>query len=165
MPWRRVMRARGWWRSDKAAGRGLSDVWRTVRIRPGACALVLLALWPAVADAQTTLNPSTVEFTPSADHAVTLPTGEPAVTSYRFEIWVQGATAAWSSVPLDKPTPEADGKIRATPALLLAVPVGQIYVAHVVAVGPAGEGRSDPSNAFTRADAPRSPVNVRVGGA
>lgn len=129
-------------------------------LRVGRAALVLWAVWASVAAAQV-VNPRTVEFTPSADHAVTLPDGTPVVTSYRLEIWLVGASAAWSTMPLDKPTPEGDGKIRVTPALLLAVPAGPPHVAYVVAVGPTGEGRSAPSNEFLRRGAPGAPTNVR----
>ncbi len=154
MPWWKVMRDRDSW------GREMPRVWRTLRV--GWALVVLLAVWPVVAAAQSTINPSMVEFTPSADHAALTPEGQPVVTEYRFEVWIQGAAAPMQTTTLGKPAPESDGKIRATPALLLAVPVGQTCYATVSAIGPTGEGRSLPSNLFERRLSPAPPVNVGV---
>lgn len=159
MPLQKVMLDRDWW-PRKAGGRGLSDVWRAVRV--GWAGVVLLAVWPAVATAQTVTNPTSVEFTPSADHAVTMADGRPMVTEYRFEVWAAGATAPMQSTSLAKPAPEGDGKIRTAPALLLALPIGQTFTATVTAVGPTGEGRSTPSNPFERRAAPAAPANVAL---
>lgn len=162
MPWQRVMRDRAWSQHRAEAGRELSDVRGAVRMGWRLSALVLLALWPAVAGAQTVTNPTTVEFTPSADHVVTLGDGRPMVTEYRFELWAAGATAPMQSTSLGKPDPQSDGKVRTSPAVLLALPVGQTFTATVSAVGPTGEGRSTPSNPFERRAAPAAPSNVAL---
>jgi hypothetical protein len=159
MQWqlRRKCRARQPRRSD-----GLSGVRHAVRVGCRALPLVLLVLWPAVAVGQVTTNPNVVEFTPSADHTVTMGDGRPMVTEYRFEVWAAGASAPMQSTSLGKPDPQTDGKVRTSPALLLALPVGQTFTATVTAVGPTGEGRSTPSNPFERRTAPAAPADVTL---
>lgn len=160
MPWQRVMRDRAWSRRSAEAGGGVSDVRCAVRV--GWLPLVLLAVWPVVAGAQTVTNPTVVEFTPSADHAVVMADGRPMVTEYKFELWAAGATAPMQSSSLGKPTPQSDGKIRHAPAVLLALPVNQTFTATVAAVGPTGEARSAPSNPFERRAAPAAPSDVAL---
>lgn len=162
MLWQKVMQAQGSWRSGKAGGRGLSDVRRAVRMVLSYGPLVLLAVWPAVAAGQTVTNPNAVEFTPSADHAVTMADGRPMVTEYRLEVWASGAVAPMQTTSLGKPDPQGDGKIRSLPALLLALPIGQVFTATVTAVGPIGEGRSTPSNPFERRSSPAAPTTVAL---
>src|SRR5215831_19016251 len=60
---------------------------------------------PVITSAQTTLNPTQAQFTPSADHNNTLPDGTPVVTSYQLDLFLQGASAPFQSNSLGKPTP------------------------------------------------------------
>jgi len=123
--------------------------------------LVLLAL-AASANAQTVINPNTVEFDPSADHARTFE-GVNLVESYRLDIYLVGATAPLTTASLGKPTPATDGKIRITGvAALAAIPVATKLEARVVAVGSSGEGVSTPSNPFGRLTAPAAATALSI---
>lgn len=124
----------------------------------GLVGLVAPAAW-----AQVTTNPTVVEFTASADHDVIMGDGRPMVQEYRFEIWAQGAQAPMSTTSLGKPDVVGPGnRISTSPAVLLGIPVGQVFVATVTAIGPTGEGRSNPSNPFERRAAPAAPGNVTL---
>ncbi len=98
-----------------------------------------------------TVNPTTAEFTPSADHNVTLPTGGAAVTRYDLEFYNVGAASPFQVASLGKPAPAADGLIHVLlSSVLTAFPSpGIVYESRVTAVGPGGTGRSAPSNTFT----------------
>ena len=159
----RVTPARGWCMRP-GHRRGLSLVRHALRVVLVHASLVLLALWPALAAAQHTLNPTSVEFTASADHAGILADGQPAVTRYQLEIYIKDAPAPLTTVDLGKPTPDTVNRVSVIPTVLIGLPVGQTYVARVTAIGPGGEGRSEPSNDFSRSDAPRAPTNLRTGG-
>ncbi len=102
------------------------------------------------AHAQTVLNPRTVEFDPSADHAALTADGQPVVQRYELQVFLAGASQPMTTANLAKPNPQADGKIRLDfSALLAGWPLTNgTYVARVAAVGPAGNGLSDPSNTF-----------------
>jgi|PlaIllAssembly_1097288.scaffolds.fasta_scaffold185241_2 opacity protein-like surface antigen len=127
-------------------------------------ALALL-LCAAAAHAQTVVNPRTVEFTVSPDHAVVLGDGQPAVTKYDIRFYATGASAPFSEATLGKPTPDGTGKVALPLANIpqfVAIPVGTAYVARVVAVGPLGEGVSEPSNPFDIQVSPRAPAGVTI---
>lgn len=105
---------------------------------------------PAHAQTTTLVNPRIVEFDPSADHAAVGADGQPLVQRYELRIFMMGATEPVTATDLGKPGPEADGKIRVDFATrLTAWPPNGDYEARVAAVGPAGNGVSDPSNAFS----------------
>jgi hypothetical protein len=115
------------------------------------------------------VNPTKVEFT-SADHQALLPSGEPAISKYVFQLWLAGVDpdtgAPVQETDLGKPPPVAGTTdlISVDRALtFLALPVGQEYFATVKAVGPAGDSRSDPSNLFVHLLGPNPPELVRVG--
>lgn len=129
-------------------------------------ALALLVFAPVVAQAQTlALNPSIVEFNASADHDATNLDGTPILDHYDLRIYLEGASQPFQApTSLGKPTPVA-GKITITnSALFAALATGLRYVARVGAVGPTGEGVSDPSNPFgvPRTTPPTSPAQPPV---
>ena len=114
-------------------------------------AVVTCALTAGRDAAAQTVNPTTAEFTPSADHNVTLPTGGAAVTRYDLEFYNVGAASPFQVASLGKPAPAADGLIHVLlSSVLTAFPSpGIVYESRVTAVGPGGTGRSAPSNTFT----------------
>ena len=102
-------------------------------------------------DAQTTVtNPKVVEFDPSADHAAVAGNGQPAVSRYDLQIYLQGAAQPVTTASLGKPALAADGKIRVDfSTILVGWPLATgTYEARVSAVGPTGVGLSEPSNLF-----------------
>src|SRR5947207_1451249 len=121
------------------------------KVRRGLIAsLLLLAIAPAVA-AQSITDARRVEFTPSADHnAVDGTTGVALVTNYTLDIYLAGGSTVVQTANLGKPTPEADGMIRADFVALLGTPLtnGVIYESVVNAVGPGGTAPSARSNTF-----------------
>ncbi len=122
-----------------------------MRLAPLALALAgLCALSPLPTQAQTPVNPNTVEFDPSADHSGVTPDNQPMVQRYELQIFASGASAPMSTADLGKPSPQTDGKIRVNFSTLLAGwPLGDgTYQARVAAIGPTGTGTSDPSNTF-----------------
>ena len=100
-----------------------------------------LLLFAAGASAQTVLNPTTVTFTPSTDHAVTVG-GVPLVAKYELRHYLVGATSPVQTQDLGKPTP-VSGVISA-------------------AVGPTGVGESAASNHYFFAGPPATPASVSV---
>ena len=116
---------------------------------PAAVLLIAVILAPASAVAQT-VDPTTAEFDPSADHNA-IADGAAVVDRYDMEFYLQGAAQPFQVQALGKPAPEADGKIRVNFASLMgaALPTpGIIYESSVAAVGPGGAGRSVRSNTF-----------------
>ena len=117
----------------------LTTTLTTVRL---GCFLIALAFAvPAVA--QSVVNPSRFEFDPSADHN-TITNGVPVLSHYELEVYSQSRASLVQSIAVGKPSPEADGKIRidfATVASSALVP-NELYLADVVAVGPAGRAAS-----------------------
>jgi hypothetical protein len=91
-----------------------------------------------------TVNPTTVEFNPSADHNTS------AVTRYDLEFYTPGAASPFQVNSLGKPNPAGDGFIRVLlSTVLTAFPSpGIVYESTVSAVGPGGTGRSARSNTF-----------------
>jgi BACON domain-containing protein/all-beta uncharacterized protein len=127
---------------------------RSRRIAPGAAAPLLAAAFlftasPAVA--QTTMDPTRAEFSPSADHDATAPDGSAVVTSYRLDLFLSGAAQPFQSTSLGKPVPDGDGIIRVDlTSILVGWPVaGTVYAADVAAVGPGGSAASAMSNPFS----------------
>jgi len=120
----------------------------------------------ASASAQLVVNPTHVEFTVSADHAVTLPDGSAAVTRYEIRFYATGATQPQQASDLGKPTPDATGKASVDIAsVIIAFPVSPStqYTAKVAAIGIAGEGVSAAaSNPFARVAPPAAPANVTL---
>ena len=85
---------------------------------------------------------STLIFAPPADESTT-------VTSYTFEVYLQGGAIPIASRNLGKP-PTANGEISVDIGDLIdALPPGT-YTAVVTAVGPGGSTASQPSPAFTK---------------
>ncbi len=135
-----------------------------------AALVVALTMLAGGAHAQSVVNPRIVEFDPSADHATLLEGGQPVVTEYALELYLQGAVAPFYTMSLGKPAPQADGKIRfdfSTNVAAWPLP-GGTYESRVAAVGPTGTGRSDPSNTFSFATAcsyTLAPTSATVGAA
>ena len=121
-----------------------------------------LAIGPTALDmAQTSVavNPTTVQFTPSADHAALNVDGTPVVTRYDLRVYVPTIlTTIVFTQTLGKPTPGTDGTIQASlgTGIVAALVKNTQYVAEVVAIGPYGEGVSTPSNPFGYAAPPRA---------
>jgi hypothetical protein len=139
-----------------------------------AFAFSVVALVPSVGLAQPTLNPTRAEFSPSPDHNNTMPDGTPIVSSYRLDLFLQGASAPFQSNSLGKPTPDpVTGTITVDLTSMFAGwPVaGTIYVADVAAVGPGGSAPSALSNTFSFGTAcsfsvsPTNPTATAAGGA
>jgi hypothetical protein len=107
------------------------------------------------ARAQAVVDPTTVEFNPSADHDA-LNDGVPIVSSYELGFYQVGATEPFQVMSLGKSDPDPDGKIRVVfTGLMGTVPTPGInYEARVSAVGPGGVGTSDTSNAFSFSEPP-----------
>lgn len=103
------------------------------------------------------INPTRVEFTVSADHNATV-LGQPAVSRYDLRIYLPGAAQPMTTADLAKPV-AADGATVSIErqAVFVALPLGE-YVGRVVAVGPGGEGVSDPTAPFGRITAPTAPT-------
>lgn len=110
----------------------------------------LLAI-PFAASAQTITDPTSVQFTPSADQDAVDSNGSPVLTGYALDLYVAGAETPFDSVDLGKPSPGANGLIQVPfVSLLSSLPDGgTTYEARVRAVGPGGSTASDPSNTFT----------------
>ncbi len=115
-----------------------------------ALAFALLTLMPHMADAQTVVNPTTAEFDPSPDHNATS-NGTPIVNQYQLGLYNIGAAQPFQLVPLGKPNPAGDGKIRVVlTGLLGSLPLSGVnYEAKVSAVGPGGVTTSAASNLFS----------------
>lgn len=117
--------------------------------------LAFIFFAPMSVEAQTVINPRTVEFDVSPDHD-RLILSMPIVTGYRIDFYLIGATAPVQAGDLGKPTPDAAGHVVITRPELFALPIGG-YVARVVAVGPGGEGASVPSDPFGEIGPPGVP--------
>jgi hypothetical protein len=96
--------------------------------------LAYLVLAPIAVSGQTITNPRTVEFVvTAASHTMT--------TTYELRHFLVGATSPVQVQNLDKPTPDAAGKIIA-PITALPISLTNVYIARVAAVGTAGEAVS-----------------------
>lgn len=124
-----------------------------------ACVLILLAA--GAARAQTipaAVNPTTVQFPPSADQTVLGLDGVALVTKYELRMFLEADQATPISVTdLGKPTPGTDGTITVTnPVWFAGLTKNTRYVARVAAIGPTGEGVSAASNPFGMQGPPRA---------
>lgn len=117
----------------------------------------LVAL-PAAAQTVVT-NPTTVTFTASADHAgFSLDGTTPLVTKYELRVTLATDTVVITVMDLGKPLPDAQNTITATnPVWWAALAPKTRFVARVVAIGPTGEGVSDPSGPFGNVGPPAKP--------
>jgi hypothetical protein len=114
-------------------------------------AAIVLALSAAsIASAQSILDATRVEFTPSTDNAAVDSSGVPLVTNYSMSIYLAGGTAVVETVDLGKPAADADGFIRVDFMSLLSVALtpGTSYEATVSSVGPGGSSASARTNTF-----------------
>ena len=109
--------------------------------------LAILALAAVSAPAQIVINPTTVECIASADHN-TMFEGQPVLTTYRLELFLQGGTTPAKVIDLGKPTPGTGGLITIVNPAYFVMAVDGAYTGQIVAVGPGGEGRSEMSNIF-----------------
>lgn len=131
--------------------------WRSATVAVIVGILMALVVMPAAAQG-VAVNPTTVVFDPSPDHNLTGLDGQPKVTSYMLRFYLEGASSPVQEQTLGKPTPGGDGKITITNrSLFTGTPLAldTRYVAKVAAIGPTGEGLSDPSNPFGNAEPPR----------
>ncbi len=113
-------------------------------------AIVLALCVASIVSAQSILDASRVEFTPSTDNTKVDSSGTPLVTNYAMSIFLAGGTAVVESVDLGKPAPDSDGFIRVDFMSLLTVPLtpGVSYEATVSSVGPGGTSASARTNTF-----------------
>jgi hypothetical protein len=120
--------------------------------------LILLLLLVALpVGAQTAVvNPKTVEFTPSADHAALLE-GVPMVAKYELRIFLEVGGTLLTTTDIGKPTPVSNLISITNPIWFAPLTPKTRYIARVAAVGPTGEGVSDPSGPFLNAGAPANP--------
>ena len=104
----------------------------------------------AIASAQSILDATRVEFTPSTDNAAVDSSGTPLVSNYTMNIYIAGGTAVVETVDLGKPAADPDGFIRVVFMSLLTVPLtpGVSYEATVSSVGPGGSSASARTNTF-----------------
>src|SRR5215213_1538133 len=124
---------------------------RAIHARLGAGLLLATVVGATPLAAQTTTNPSSIEFTRSVDHYAVLPDGRPAVTRYDLRLYRVGSTQPFQTSSLGKPAPDATGRIRVQLSTALAswpLGSGETYEARVSAVGPGGAAASAPSNPF-----------------
>src|SRR5262245_13627542 len=73
--------------------------------------------------AQSIMDASRVEFSPSADHSTLNEYGTPLVTGYTMTIYAAGGDDPVQIVDLGKPSPDEDGIIRLDLATLLETPL------------------------------------------
>lgn len=104
----------------------------------------------SIVSAQSILDASRVEFTPSTDNAAVDSSGVPLVSNYSMNIFLAGGTAVVEAVNLGKPAPDSDGFIRVDFMSLLSVALtpGVSYEATVSSVGPGGTSASARTNTF-----------------
>jgi len=126
---------------------------------------VLGVLMPVVGQAQTpVVNPLTVTFTASADHAATLPDGTAMVTRYEIRHFLTGATSPVQVGNLAKPAPVSGVITASITGSLASLPFSptQVYTAKIAAIGPTGEGVSAASNPFIIVSSPAAPGTPTV---
>lgn len=110
------------------------------------------------------INPTTVCFIPSADHSAIGLDGQPIVTRYEVRVFVStDLTKVLYTLDLAKPAPGTDGQICVANAVWFAGLTPKTkYVGKVAAIGPSGEGVSDPSNPFGNQGPAAPPTAVVV---
>ena len=126
-------------------------------MRPWLVVVAWAALASSAAAQSVLVNPTTIQFAPSADHAVVLPDGQPMVTGYEARYALEGSATVICATSLGKPTPVSS--LISMPLPLSCVPVSQSarYVVRVAAVGPTGSGLSGPSGPFAFVGSPSAP--------
>jgi hypothetical protein len=127
---------------------------------------IALCLWAASATAQV-VNPTTVQFDPSADHNALNSQGQPVVVRYDLQFYpISDLSTPVRVVSLGKPAPGSDGTIQLDFSTLTPWPLPNgSYQARVVAIGQTGNGISDLSNVFsfqTSGNLPVAPTNVII---
>lgn len=133
--------------------------------------IVLLAMASSAA-AQTIYNPSAVWFS-STDHTKDCATVQPCVSGYIVEYWIEGVDplvgAPVTTSAVAKAEVEPSGDTAAPYKIQLSkvgpVPIGNTYVARLIAVGVSTDVqsvRSDASNPFASATAPAQVTVVSV---
>ena len=122
--------------------------WRVSHYLRSVCLGILVVLCPAAAGAQSIVNASRVEFTPSAENNAVDTDGIPIVSTYSLRLFVAGGVTPVETVDLGKPAPDPDGLIRIEFVSRLVTPPtpGTIYEVIVSAVGPGGSADSARSN-------------------
>lgn len=123
--------------------------WRpSHHLRSVSLAILVAVLCPIAAAAQSIVDASRAEFTPSPDHSALDAGGTAIVASYSLPIFVAGGATAVQTVSLGKPAPDPDGMIRVDFVSLLTSPLtpGVVYEMIVSAVGPGGSADSARSN-------------------
>ena len=87
--------------------------WRLSNHLRSVCFGFLVAiLCPVAAGAQSIVDASRVEFTPSAEHNAVDPDGTPVVSTYSLRLFVAGGVTPVETVDLGKPALDPDGFIR-----------------------------------------------------
>jgi hypothetical protein len=131
--------------------------------------IILFVLWAAMASAQTvTIDPTTIDFLPSADHYETNLDGTYVVAKYQFDAVPMNGIGTIVSIDLQRPSLNSAGHIVVDlSAALSTITPNVTYTATVSAIGQPGTtpGVSLPSNPFARAGtpkAPAAPTSVRV---
>jgi lipoprotein signal peptidase len=122
-----------------------------VRSTRVALAALIVLISAAATSAQTVVDPTVVEFIPSADHDALTADGRAVVQSYSLSIFESATRTLLQTVNLGKPTPDADGQIRTPfPTFLKPAPLpGVVYEARVAAVGISKTSASAFSNTFS----------------
>lgn len=112
----------------------------------------------SAAEAQTVVNPSTLSFTASADHATVIG-GIAVLTNYEAR-YSDGATVVLV-VNLNKPTPNASNTI-SVPLTSAGLPKNKPLTVAVFAIGPGGSSGSANSSPFAYLAAPAAVGNISV---
>ena len=122
-----------------------------------ACLVAFMAV-PAAAQTVVT-NPTMVTFTASADHsAFSLDGITPLVAKYEVRVSLATDGVVITVLDLGKPIPDAQNTITAAnPVWWAALTPKTRFVARVAAIGPTGEGVSDPSGPFGNVGPPAKP--------
>ncbi len=124
------------------------------------CAIVaILFAVPAFAQVPPIVNPTTIQFTASADHDA-VQSGLPVVSKYTVDVMSASAPTGtvWKTVDLGKPTPVSGQISFAGMGTALSTLNPGSYVAVVKAEGPGGVTASVPSDPFQVAiKAPAAP--------
>lgn len=122
----------------------------------------LLAFALPTAAQTVVVNPTTVEFTASADHNALGLDGVALISRYDMRIYIESGMTLVTTIALGKPTPLA-GQISVTNAAWFSpLQPNTRMVAKVVAVGPTGEAASTASNPFGVAGPPAAPTAATV---
>lgn len=121
------------------------------------CCLLFFAVSAA---AQTAVNPVTLVFSPSADHDAISPLdGSVVLVRYEMRVWTESNPTGTPLLVTDlgKPTPVSNTITITNAVWFSGLTPNTKYIAKVVAIGPSGEGVSDPSNPFGNAPSPQKP--------